>query len=135
MSTPPAGDDWLKKLQAQAESQAEPPYFMLSPGAKSKRRLELASTVQRTRPGYNDQAATRQRTLHGLGAEEAATMSREEFEQWAAGVVAQAEMSDDGSFEQFARQVEQHDKKAAALLRKNLAAFTALAQHLKQGLG
>lgn len=60
-------------------------------------------------------------------------MSKEQFRQWAMAVTLQVEGGKDES-EQFAQMVEQHDKQAAALLRKLSAVADELSAHLQTGL-
>ena len=61
-------------------------------------------------------------------------MTKEEFQQWAMAVVEHVE-STKGEAEQFANMVEEHDKQAAALIRKNTESVQALADHLRSKLG
>ncbi len=61
-------------------------------------------------------------------------MTSEEFGQWAKAVVSNIESTKDEA-EQLARQLEPHDKHAAALLRQLNGVAEDLAAHLKQGLG
>lgn len=61
-------------------------------------------------------------------------MTKQEFQQWAAAVVEHVESNREEA-EQFARQVEQHDKQAAALVRRNVETLDELAAHLRTQLG
>jgi len=61
-------------------------------------------------------------------------MTKQEFRQWAIAVVQHVESQGEEA-EQFAQQVEEHDKQAAALIRKNTESVQALADHLRSKLG
>jgi len=60
-------------------------------------------------------------------------MTKEEFEGWAGAVVAHMEHSEEEA-KNFADQVEEHDKEAAAYIRKEYKLLSDLAAHLKERL-
>lgn len=61
-------------------------------------------------------------------------MTKQEFQQWAVAVVQHVEGQKEEA-EEFAQQVEEHDKEAAALIRRNTESVQALADHLRTKLG
>jgi hypothetical protein len=57
-------------------------------------------------------------------------MSKEDFLQWAMAVVIHDDQNSQANLD-FIKQVEEHDKEAAALARKTIEASMTLAKHLK----
>lgn len=60
-------------------------------------------------------------------------MTKEDFQQWAFNVVVSEEMNKEAT-QAFLKEVEAHDKEAAALARKCVSASSDLAAHLKTKL-
>jgi len=60
-------------------------------------------------------------------------MTKEQYQQWAMAVVMQVEASKEES-EAFAKMVDQHDKGAAAMLRKLNKQAEELSTHLQKSL-
>ena len=60
-------------------------------------------------------------------------MNKEDFNNWAVAVVMHNEQSKEDNLA-FVKQVEEHDKEAAALARKTIMASSDLAEHLKKVL-